>query len=745
MSDSEHESSRRHLGLLGATGVGVGAIVGGGILALAGVAFATAGPAAMVAFAINGVIALLTALSFAEMASKFPQSGGTYTFSRKVLSVEAAFTVGWVVWFASIVASVLYALGFSFFAVRFALDLANVSSVPLPDWVDSQRFLSILAGVATLGISWMMCRSTGGSGPWANILKVVVFGTVVLGGLWAIATTAPPVDVEPAARTFFVNGGQGLITAMGYTFIALQGFDLIAAVGGEIRDPERNVPRAMIASLLIALAIYLPLLWVITEVGIGPDETIADVAAANPESLVSTAVGRFLGRPGYYLVNVAAVLAMLTALQANLFAASRIAAAMSRDRTLPSWLANSNRPGRPPVGAIAVTGGLVVALVALLPDVSAAGAASSLIFLVTFAIAHWLCVLVRQRSGDSPPPFRSPLFPMVPVLGGLACLGLAIFQGVTVPAAGSIAMTWLSIGGLLFLTLFARRARTMDAASVGANPELARLRGTAPLVLVPIANPGNADALISTAARLVPRGVGRVLAHTVVVASPDWNPLEDEGPSQRSANTMRQIQIASRRHGVACEALSTIAPSPMKEIARVAKLHRCESVLLGLSSITDDAADQPLEALLGALDTDVVVQRTGPGYELSQVRRILVPFGGRGGHDYLLARLIASLTRNTHREVHFLRVMPRLSSESELRRAKRLLRTMAVGNFGATGRCEIAINDDAVAEIASHQNDETLTILGVQRLGPRKKLFGSFTRQIARQSNAPLIIISRRG
>ena len=88
----------RTIGLFGATGVGVGAIVGGGILALAGVAFATTGPAAILAFAINGVIAMLTALSFAEMASKFPESGGTYTFSRKVLSVEAAFSVGWVVW-----------------------------------------------------------------------------------------------------------------------------------------------------------------------------------------------------------------------------------------------------------------------------------------------------------------------------------------------------------------------------------------------------------------------------------------------------------------------------------------------------------------------------------------------------------------------------------------------------------------------------------------------------------------------
>ena len=108
----------RSLGLWGATGVGVGAIVGGGVLTFAGVAFATTGPSAIVAFALNGGIVLLTALSLAELASRFPESGGTYTYARKVLTVEAGFAVGWVVWFASVVAAVLYAVGFAVFLPR---------------------------------------------------------------------------------------------------------------------------------------------------------------------------------------------------------------------------------------------------------------------------------------------------------------------------------------------------------------------------------------------------------------------------------------------------------------------------------------------------------------------------------------------------------------------------------------------------------------------------------------------------
>ncbi len=450
---AQHE---RRIGFFGATGVGVGAIVGGGILALAGVAFATTGPAAILAFALNGMIALLTALSFAEMASKFPESGGTYTFSRKVLSVEAAFTVGWVVWFASIVAAVLYAIGFGHFFLILLHDSFAAIGIEVPSWLQGENAVTGIALGTIVLLAASLCLRSAGGGQWANIGKVVVFLILILGGFWALYDQ-PLEDTSKALQPFFSAGLGGLVQAMGYSFIALQGFDLIAAVGGEVRNPTKTIPRAMILSLAIALLIYIPLLFVITAVGTGTDETITMAAAENPEGIVAVAAKNFLGPTGYWLVVVAAVLSMFTALQANLFAASRIALAMSRDRTLPTSLSELSANLRNPVNAILVTVALVALLVMVLPNVAAAGAASSLIFLVTFAIAHWLSVLVRQRSASSPPPFRSPFFPMVPIVGGLACIGLAIFQGIAVPSAGVIAVVWLSIGGILFLTLFAQR------------------------------------------------------------------------------------------------------------------------------------------------------------------------------------------------------------------------------------------------------------------------------------------------
>ena len=297
----------------------------------------------------------------------------------------------------------------------------------------------------------------------------------------------------------------------------------------------------MIFSLAIALAIYLPLLLVITTVGVPTGQSIAAAAAENPEGIVAVAAQQFLGPFGYWLVIVAAILSMFSALQANLFAASHIARAMARDRTLPSPLSAVHQKRQTPIAAIGVTAALVCVILLVLPDVGAAGAASSLIFLLTFALAHWVAILVRQRSARRPPPFRAPLFPLVPVVGGLACIGLAVFQGFAVPMAGIVTVVWLSVGGILYLALFARRARVKDASSTAFDPELVTLRGRTPLVLVPIANPQNAEAMLILADALVPAEVGRVLVQTVVVAPENWQADDDPQPIEMSQAVVREV------------------------------------------------------------------------------------------------------------------------------------------------------------------------------------------------------------
>ncbi|MFH1573731.1 MAG: amino acid permease [Acidobacteriota bacterium] len=733
----------RSLGLFGATGVGVGAIVGGGVLALAGVAFSAAGPAAILAFALNGLIAIVTALTFAEMATAFPESGGVYAFSRRVLSIQAAFGFGWVVWFASMVAAALYALGFATFAL---LILERLAGMLLPEgapWVRSQAAGTVLAIGAVAFYLRSLLRKVTGGGQWATWGKVAVFVLLLAGGLWAV--TADPGAAAVQMQPFLPMGMRGLFEAMGFTFIAIQGFDLIAAVAGEVKQPERNIPRSMLLSLGIALVIYMPFLFVTAAFGAAPGQTIAGAAAAELEAIVAIAAENYLGPPGYWLVTLAGVLSMLSALQANLLAASRVALAMARDRTLPHALATVH-PGRgTPAKSLAATAAIITGILLLLRDVSAAGAASSLIFLITFALAHLICILARRRGGTEHAPFRVPWFPWLPAAGATVCLSLALFQGISVPRAGVISAVWLGTGGVLFLLLFARRARVVDASAEAVDPQLVRLRGRSPLVLVPIANPANAEAMVAVANALAVPEVGRVLLLSVIHPPRSWETGVHPQQLLDTQAVLREALTASFAAGLAPEALATVAAVAWAEIGRVARTYRCESLLLGLGRLDERVMDGDLERLVNMVDCDVVFLRAQPGWRLGDVRRILVPVGGRGDHDRLRARLLGSLYRTAPRETTFLRVVTEELSDGVFSRYQRELSRLALDEVPGPAQALLIRGSDVAAAVASHAAENDLTIFGLRRLGRKQKIFGDVPLGIAQDTSKAILFISRRG
>jgi len=733
----------RSIGFAGAVGIGVGAIVGGGILALTGVAFSVTGPSAILAFALNGVIAIITALSFAELSAAFPESGGTYVFSKKVLSIQAAFSVGWIVWFASIVAAVLYAVGAGYFIAILIDGLAYAIPGINHEWLSAGR---IAWGIAIIAVVYytlsLMFRKSGGGG-LANIGKTLAFSTLIIAGLAALPKETAG-DIRRDFSPFLTFGVPGLMQAMGYTFIALQGFDLIAAVAGEIKNPGKTIPRAMIISLVISLAIYIPLIFVVTVSGTRAGETITELSIGNPESVIAIAAERYMGKSGYWIVIAAAILSMLSALYANLLAASRFAQSMARDRTLPRTLGKVDEKRGTPVNALLATAAIIVATVFVIPDVGSAGAAASLIFLITFALAQWIAIVARRRRKAKEGSFLLPLYPYLPVFGIAACLGLAVFQGIAVPAAGLIAVAWLAFGGILYIILFGRSARIFDASSEGFDPELVRLRGRSPLVLVPIANPANAAPMIQVASALAPPETGRVLLLSVVLSG-SGGIGRGEDLIANSQRVLREAIATSLDVGLSPEALITIAEKPWPEIIRVSETHGCESMLLGLTQFTDSDTDKNLEILLNSVDSDVVILRAPGDWRMLDVKRILVPVGGRGGHGELLARILGSVSRSGSPEITFLRVLPENTEWKTYDRARRELFLYAADQ-AVHGEIKIQVEEsnDTAAHLVSRVNESDLAILGIQRLGRRRKFLGELTLRIARETDRPLLIISKR-
>gem|GEM_PF-242879 len=752
---------QRTIGLVGATGVGVGAIVGGGILVLAGVAFQASGPGALLAFAFNGFIAILTALSFAEMSTRFPESGGAYNFAKRLLSVRSAFAVGWILWFAYIVAGVLYALGFASYGIELIRVLFYAGETP--GWMEGRTAVVLLALVPTVLYSASLIRQASGGGQWATWGKVLVFIVLLVAGFWALGT-GDFTENSAKLKPFLPEGVGGLFQAMGLTFIALQGFDLIAAIAGEVKEPSKTIPKAMLLSLGAALLIYLPLLVIVSTVGTPAGQTVAKMSADNPETVMAFAAEQFMGPTGYWLVMIAALLSTLSALQANLLAASRISQSMAEDRTLPAVLATVHPTLRTPHMAIYASALTLIALLLAVPDLAAAGSAASLIFLIAFALSHWTSILARKRDGEeqrtsllpsnhteAPPSrpggvsgtFQAPFFPLVPIVGGLACVGMAVFQALAEPAAGGIALVWLGLGGLLYVALFSNRAETYDAFAEAQDPSLARMRGRNPLVLVPVANPKSAQSMVEVAAALAPPRVGRVMLLRVM--PPPTGEDQSQENLQKAQIVLTQALTTALSQGHKPEGLVTISSEPWREIGRVVRSHDCGGLVLGLPKDAASLSGGPVEELLNALDCDVTLLRCNEGWSPRGAERILVPVGRRGHDVTMRARVLGSLQTASTPQITWVTVIPPDSSSEQEAATRRYLLKLARDNVFGDPHLEVLRDSDPVAALSKLADEHELLVLGMHRTEAGKRLFGDFNARVLAQSKVATLLIGGGG
>lgn len=708
-------------------------MLGAGIFVLSGVAIRNAGPGAMLAFALNGLITLVTAFSFAELAAAFPESGGSYVFARKVFPVGGAFATGWVLWLAYLVAAALYALGFGSFLV-FAIQAGSQAAghpLALPTWTGVA-----IALVATGLNAGLLSRGGASAGNAVAVAKVVAFLLIVIPGLFLLARSEPG-TITTNLSPFLPNGLGGVAVAMGFTFIALEGFEVIAAVGGEVRDPARTIPRAMFLAIGITLSIYLLLLFVMLTIG-GPEGgglPWEDLGQRGDQA-VAIAVERYLGPFGALVVVAAGVLATFSALTSSLLAASRVSYSMAKDRALFRLLAKT-RAGGSPVAAVFASSVLVGVLVAATGDVEVAGVTASLIFLLSFALANGAGLLVRVRAGNLG-GFQAPLYPLLPLVGVTACFGLAVFQTTLAWQAPLVALVWLALGILLYQLRFKASAQRVSARAEALDTMLVQLRGRTPLILVPLANPDRAEALMTLANGLAPRRAGRVLALAIATFEGE-TPSEEQGVAayDRSQEALRRAVAASCRLERPFEASIMLAPDVARTISRVARDRAPEVVLVGMSRL--GGSTQLLQRLMERSRADIVIVEAPPSWRPESVRRILVPVGGQTSHDPLRARLLGTLTlKEEPVQVTFLRVV---KAEAEVERARTELLELAQDLGGRPEDCRVEVSPQPAEAIIAAAQQADLVVIGLSGR-PGQPLIGPFVERLASEAGCPLIAIA---
>ena len=510
----------RNIGFLEAMTLGGGTMIGAGIFIPPGIAAEGAGPASSVSFLIAGGVAFLAALSLSELATGMPIAGGSYHYVNRALGGLFGSIVGWGMWTGLMFASAFYMIGFGQYLVA-----------PIP-FLDGRVFVVVLGLIGLALIVGINYYGTEESSKLQNLMigaEALVVLVYVAVGLFFI----DPANLEP----FAPFGPGGIIATTGVVFVSFLGFEIIATVAGEVKDPSRNIPLTMLLSVALVTVLYALVMLVTT--GVVPFTELRDSLVP-----VSDVAVVFMGSVGVVAIVAAAAIAAISSSNSSILAAARVNFAMGRDALMSDRLNVTHDRFGTPHRAIVVTGAVtalligaglrIQAIVALLAEVA------SFSFLLSYSLVHVSLVVFRRANPDEyDPSFRipDPLYPAVPVLGVLLT-ALVISQMAPVIILLGLGLVALGAG---WYVVYARDHAIDTGLFEDAFPRIplgGRTTGTPDVyrVVVAVANPDTQRDLIRLAA-------ASAHAHA------------DEGTPELVAVNVLQVAEDTSRQNVAAERL----------------------------------------------------------------------------------------------------------------------------------------------------------------------------------------------
>jgi amino acid transporter len=381
------------LSLFDACGMAIGGMVGGGIFAVLGAAVTHAGHAAWITFGLAGLLALITGVSYSRLTLSFDESGGSFDFLEHLANTNVAGTLSWFLLLGYVFAISLYAHTFgSYFA----------ELVGLHRWgsVFGVAVIALIIGINVLGVQESSLAE-----------DILVYTKVlILVGLTCVGFMA----ADPSKAVPVVNQGwPATLSAAGLVFVAYQGFQLLTYDYDEIEDRQTTLPRAITISILSVTLLYAAISFV-TVTALEP-ETIRQ----HRETVLAYVAEPILGRPGFVLVLVAAVLSTASAIHATVFATARLGRRIGDDTQLPTWMTQWRIQNLPL--PFLVSAGLLACVVQFFGNIDQIATFSSVVFLAVFSVVNTAALFHDEYSGWSR---------LLPALGTAGCLGASVLLGI---------------------------------------------------------------------------------------------------------------------------------------------------------------------------------------------------------------------------------------------------------------------------------------------------------------------------
>ncbi|WEL27954.1 APC family permease [Haloferax volcanii] len=439
----------RTIGLRGGLAIGIGTMVGAGIFVFPGLAAGQAGPAAALSFALGAVIALLVALPTSELATAMPKSGGAYYFISRGMGSAFGAVVGIGLWLGLVFASAFYLVGFAQYAIAVLAELGAASMV------------SGLPLVATLGVGFgivltaLSMFGTENATKLQNGIVSLLLGILLVFLVYGSLDTLGLFGRQTVPEEFMPYGTLSIFTTAALVFTSYLGFAQVATVAGEITKPGRNLPLAMVGSVVVVGVLYV--VTILVSTGAFGSARLATFG----ETAIVEVARSYLGFPGAVAILIAGLFATVSSANASILSSSRALYALSRDALVPPQLARINlRYGTPHV-ALALVGGPTVVLVAV-GRTEVLAEVASFLHLVTYGlICVALIALRRSNPAWYDPSFRVPGYPVVPVLGALASFSLVAFMQPLSQAVGVV----VALAALAWYFVYARDVRLKGVSS----------------------------------------------------------------------------------------------------------------------------------------------------------------------------------------------------------------------------------------------------------------------------------------
>ncbi|MEN6478592.1 MAG: amino acid permease [Anaerolineales bacterium] len=711
---------RRKLNLLQLIMLGTAGTIAAEIFVLTGHAAELIGPAAVLALIIAGVLNYSIALNYCELATMYPVTGGGVTYVREAWGPNLlSFLVGSLDCLSSTFYAALSAVGFAYSLKVFIPGLPVVPTAIVVILIFTALNILDVSNIGNLQIVL-------GTVLLACLAAYIIGGLVLPGGFsWANFTAGP----------FFIHHGfdnvKYILRTVALVYCAYIGYEVIAHDAEEAANPNRAIPTAILVSLTLCAIAYV--MTALVTLGTVPWQQVA-----GSETALTDVVASFMPRWGVPMMAVAGIIATLTSVNAAMLSGTREALSLGRAGLWPRFMSQLSR-FRTPYLACLFIGGVtclvaVVGLVDFLSYVSSAG------FLFVLFFSNLAMIRLRKIRPDAVRPFKTPLFPLTPIIAITTCLMVIAFS--SVQALGFLAGVLAVCTAFYYVNkpvsrLLAERAKALESSK--------------DRIVVAVANPETAVGLSRLAVELSNASEDTSICVLTVEPGED-QPADPHAPRRTPLATLRQRaamqRITQEAHAKNAPVYTKVRQAPsiaqgiLDEVKGNVKL-----VLMGWPGplTPERLADHPVKIVLQKAHAHVAVLLNRG---LDNIQQILVPIGG-GFHSRLAIRLAYEIALPRHADVTAIQIFTGTPDAEELTDRMLHLREIIEDSLGTMPpqiTTRLVRADDVLTGVlqeAQRQQYDLMVIGASDEWLSRTKLFGSLTDEIAEKTNCSVLLARR--